>query len=184
MPTIDHRRHAMRTGPGRHLSQAGVDLARRVSAGEFGPVLALLVVTSTVPRAFETAIAMGCAVDEQLEVLSTMSDAAFDELRWPLEIGALAPVLLGDGVAERFARSQAEVLREIARRLPADGTALVVSHGGIVEAGAVASLPDADHHAWGPAIGYVEGIRLVFDGERCLRAELLRVGDDDYQALN
>ena len=29
---IEHRRHSMRTKPGQHLSQAGVDLARRVGA--------------------------------------------------------------------------------------------------------------------------------------------------------
>jgi broad specificity phosphatase PhoE len=185
MPTIDHRRHAMRTTPGQHLSRTGVDLARRVGAGEFGSVPRYdLVVTSTVPRAYGTAIAMGFAVDEQLEVLPTMDEAALDELHRPLHIGEAARVLLGDGPARHFARSQAEVLRGIARGLPADGTALVVSHGSIVEAGAITLLPDADHQAWGPAIGYVEGIRLFFDGDTCVRAELLRVGEDDYLLLN
>jgi hypothetical protein len=99
-------------------------------------------------------------------------------------MGEAARVLLGDGPAGHFARSLAEVLRGIARRLPADGAALVVSHGGIVEAGAIALLPDADHQAWGPAIGYVEGIRLVFDGDTCVHAEPLRVGVDDYLVMN
>ncbi len=93
MPTIDHRRHAMRTKPGQHLSRTGVDLARRVGAGEFGSVARYdLVVTSTVPRAYETAIAMGVAVDEQLEVLSTMDEPVLAELHWPLRIGEAARV--------------------------------------------------------------------------------------------
>jgi hypothetical protein len=47
---------------GRHLSQAGVDLAWRL--GETMEPYEL-VVTSPVARAFETAIAMGFAEDEQ-----------------------------------------------------------------------------------------------------------------------
>ena len=185
MPTIDHRRHAMRTKPGQHLSRTGVDLARRVGAGEFGSVARYdLVVTSTVPRAYETAIAMGFAVDEQLEVLSTLDEAVMDELQWPLDIGEAARVFLGGGPAGQFARDHAEVLRGIARRLPAGGAALVISHGGIVEASAIALLPDADHRSWGPAIGYVEGVRLFFDGDTCVCAELLRVGEDDYLVMN
>ena len=76
---IEHRRHTMRTKPGQHLSQAGVNLARRVGEGmaAFDKVY-----TSPVPRAFETAIAMGYAVDHQVELLASMpSDAeiSFDE---------------------------------------------------------------------------------------------------------
>ena len=80
MPVIDHRRHSLRGKPGPHLTQAGVALARRAGDGEFGAVPPYdLVVTSTVPRAFETAIALGFAVDEQLEALSTMDDEVFAE---------------------------------------------------------------------------------------------------------
>ncbi len=53
---------------------------------------------------------------------------------------------------------------------------MVVTHGLFVELGAVASLPDADHAAWGEPIGYCEGIRLIFDGHE-RRGELLRVPD-------
>lgn len=183
--TIDYRRHAMRTKPVQHLSRTGVDLARRVGAGEFGSVAGYdLVVTSTIPRAYETAIAMGFAVDEQLEVFSTMDEATLAELQWPRHISEAAHVFLGKGPAGHFARGQAAVLRDIARRLPADGAALVVSHGGIVEAGAIALLPEVDHQAWGPAIGYVEGIRLFFDSASCVRAEPLRVGEDDHLVLH
>jgi hypothetical protein len=52
---------------------------------------------------------------------------------------------------------------------------LVITHGGIVEIGAVGCLPDADHSAWGPYCDYCEGVRLSLDGERFVEAEILRV---------
>ena len=68
MKTIEIRRHSIRTIPGDHLNQTGVSLARMVgeNLGPFDRVI-----TSTLPRAFETAIAMGFAVDEQNELMST-----------------------------------------------------------------------------------------------------------------
>ena len=66
----------MRTKPGEHLSQLGVYLARRVGSGEFGEVPRYdLVITSTSPRAFETAIILGFAVHERFDFLSTMEEA-------------------------------------------------------------------------------------------------------------
>ena len=53
MRVIDHRRHTMRTKPGDHLSQSGVDLARRVGAS-MGPYD--VVITSTVARAFGSSV--------------------------------------------------------------------------------------------------------------------------------
>ena len=185
MVIIDHRRHAVRSKPGDHLSQSGVDLARRVRSGDFGDVPSYdLVITSTVARAFETSIAMGFAVNEQVDFLSTMGDAVLLEYPWPLDIGNAARILLGKGPAAEFAVRQAHLLRSIARRLPSDGAALVISHGGVVESGAIALRPDADHQSWGPAIGYLEGIRLVFDSYACVGDEVLRVGADDYLVTN
>jgi broad specificity phosphatase PhoE len=181
MPVIDHRRHSLRAKPGPDLTPEGVALARRVGAGEFGAVPVYdRVLTSTLPRAFQTAIAMGVAVDEQLDSLAMMGSAAFAEYRWPQPIAVAARALLGSGPAGTFAAAQAELLADVAASLLPEGSALIVSHGGIVEAGAVALLPDADHAAWGQAIGYVEGIRLHFEGAHCQRAELLRLPSDLY----
>ena len=175
----------MPSKPGQHLSQAGIDLARRVGDGEFGAVPRYdLVVTSTISRAFETAIAIGFAVSAQIKELAAFDAAVLAEYRWPVDFGEAAGAFLGNGPAGEFARLQADILRLIARRLPAEGAALVISHGGIVEAGAVVLRPTADHRAWGPAIGYVEGVRLVFEGDDCVGEELLRVGPDDYSVVN
>ena len=185
MPTIDHRRHSLRAKPGPNLTQAGVGLARRVGAGEFGPLPAYdLVITSTEPRAFQTALAMGFAVDEQVDELATMGAAVFTEYRWPQPIGEAARVLLGGGPAGEYAGWQAQLLKKIAGRLPADGAALLVSHGGIVEASAIALSPHADHESWGEAFGYVEGVRLRFEGEHCVEVELLRVPQSEYLVEN
>ena len=67
MKTLEIRRHSMRkSGGGSQLSQAGVAYARRLGAS-LGPFAQ--VVTSVVPRARETAIAMGFAVDYELVTL-------------------------------------------------------------------------------------------------------------------
>jgi len=173
MRTIEHRRHTMRGKPGQHLTQAGVTLARRVgeTIGPFDRVI-----TSPAPRAFETAIAMGFAVDEQLDALAEMGSAADAEIRWPASFGEIALAMRRGGAAAKFGKKLARLLRDIALALPDGGAALVISHGGIVEASAVACLPDADHAAWGDHCGYCEGVRLYFDGDRFVRGEILRVG--------
>jgi broad specificity phosphatase PhoE len=171
MRTIEHRRHTMRAKPGHHLNQAGVELARRVGGtlGRFDRV-----VTSRVPRAYETAIAMGYAVHEQIDLLSQSPEGLAAEVDWRDGAATFARAARADGVTARYARELAELMRSLAAALPEEGRALVVSHGGIVEASAVGCRPDEDFAGWGPACGYCEGIRLRFDGDRCVGAELLR----------
>jgi broad specificity phosphatase PhoE len=165
----------MRAKPGQHLNQAGVDMARRVGdgMGRFDRV-----VTSRVPRAYETAIAMGYAVDEQLEALSSTPDGLVGEdAEVDLRQGwvAFQRAARAGGLAERYVRLQGRLMGAIAAALPEDGRALVVSHGGIVEASAVGCRPDDDFAGWGRACGYCEGVRLSFEGDRCVAAEPLRV---------
>ena len=58
----------------------------------------------------------------------------------------------------------------------ADGrAALVINHGGILEMGAVACLPDADHFKWGSHFDYCEGIRLLWEDGKFVDSEILRV---------
>ena len=80
MKTIEIRRHSIRSKPGDHLNQQGVTLARLVgeNLGPFDRVI-----TSTLPRAFETAIAMGFAVDEQVELMNTYGSDVENEAPWP-----------------------------------------------------------------------------------------------------
>ena len=172
MRHVEVRRHTMRTKLGKHLSVAGIQLARRVGQhlGMFD-----LVITSTVPRAFETAVAMGFVVDEQLDQLSMMGSAVDAEIRWPASFAEFARAISQGGATARFAEAQATLWRSIVQRLPHGGQALVITHGGIVEAGTVACLPDADHRVWGEHCDYCEGVRLGFDGEQFTQVQVLRV---------
>ncbi len=172
MRYLEVRRHTIRVKPGDHLSQAGVTLARQVGdrMGSFA-----LVVTSGIPRAFETAIAMGFAVDAQLPGLAQIGAAVEQEVAWDAGCAAFArAVALGRATADYAAR-QADLWRNIISQIPNGFSALAISHGGIIEAGAVACLPAADHASWGGACGYCEGVRLAFDGEKWVGVEVLRV---------
>lgn len=171
MRRLDVRRHTMRRKPGAHLSRDGIALARRVAL-DAEPYD--LVVTSTIPRAIETAIAMGFEVDQTIEALGQLPDAVDQEVGWPSPFRRVAKMVAAGGEASRFAAAQANLWRQIAESLPDGGRALIVSHGLFVELGAVASLPDADHAAWGEAIGYCEGIALTYGPDSC-EGELLRL---------
>ena len=162
----------MRTKPGQHLSQAGVDLARRVGEGmsAFDRVY-----TSTIPRAFETGIAMGYAVDRQIELLASMPSNA--EISFDVGFGGFSATIRQHpaGVVANFARELAAFHVNIARSLPDGGRALIISHGGFIEASAVGCMPDADHESWGPSCNYCEGVRLTYDEGSFTACEILRV---------
>ena len=174
MPEIEHRRHSWREPPGEHLTQKGVDLARRVgeAMGRFD-----LVVTSDMPRAFETAIAMGYAVDRQEPVLGYAAPSWEDEVDWTLGCAEFARGFALGGATTRACRAQADLLRRIAAELPANGRALVVSHGGIIEAGVAGLLPRYDYSDWGLSCERCEGVLMRFDGINCVDAGLLRLPD-------
>jgi phosphohistidine phosphatase SixA len=171
MKTIEIRRHTKRQPPSSHLSQEGVTLARLMgqNLGPFDRV-----VTSTAPRAFETAIAMGFAVDEQVDFLSTYGDAIESVLPWPQPFAAYQ--------AERQNRALTSYLTRLAgfyqnlATYLADGrAALVIHHGGIVEMSAIACLPEADYGPEGP-IGLCEGVQLHWESGKCVGWKILRIG--------
>ena len=77
MKILEIRRHSIRSAMSDHLNQTGITLARLVgqNIGPFDRV-----VTSTLPRAFETAIAMGFAVDEQTELAAAFQVSSIPTL--------------------------------------------------------------------------------------------------------
>ena len=172
MKTIEVRRHSILSKPGEHLNQAGVTLARLVgeNLGPFDRV-----VTSTLPRAFETAIAMGFAVDEQVELMSTYGMDVEREVPWPQSFAAYAKRVRRDGAAREYGRQLTKVYARLANYLADGRSALVINHGGVLELGVVASLPDADYEFWGEAADYCEGARLYWEDGKCVNTELLRV---------
>ena len=172
MKTIEIRRHSIRAKPGVHLNQSGVSLARLVgqNLGPFDRV-----VTSTVPRAFETAIAIGFAVDEQVELMSSYGDNVEHEAPWPQSFAAYAKAVKRGGEAGRYANQLAGYYAGLADYLADGRAALVINHGGILELGVVASFPDADYESWGWAADCCEGARLYWEDGKCVNAEVLRV---------
>lgn len=174
MRIIEHRRHTMRSKPGKHLTQAGVDLARRVGAdlGAFD-----LVIASKTPRAIETAIAMGYATDERIEELATTPKGFEDEVGADADFARFAEVVQErrDGAVARYAREMEKLHAGIAGRLQDGGRALIISHGWVIESSAVGCLPSTEFADWGPPCSFCEGIRLYIDGDRFVRGEPLRV---------
>lgn len=167
----------MRVKPGQHLSREGVALARRIGE-KIGPFAYVL--TSTLPRAIETAIAMGFATDEENELLSgtEMNDEVEREVQWPAGFAKYAEAVKRGGAAARYARQLADLLRKTVLRVAEGENALVVSHGGVLELGVVAALPDYDFSRFGDECDYCEGVRLHFDGQRFVKGEILRVKQD------
>lgn len=173
MRMLEVRRHTMRRKPGAHLSQDGIELARLVgeTSGPFS-----LVVTSPIPRAIETAIAMGHEVNETVELLGQLPLDVLSSAGWPSPFSRISQAVSSGGPAAFFAAELASLWRSIVERVPDSKQALIVTHGGFVELGAVAAAPEYSHSEWGDAIGYCEGVRLNFDG-RFTSCEVLRVPD-------
>ena len=162
----------MRALSGAHLSQEGVSLARQVGQ-DIGPFER--VVTSTLPRAFETAIAMGFAVHEQVELMSTYGDVVEQEVPWPQSFAAYAKAIKRDKAAARYGQQLANFYSDLAASIPDGCSALVINHGGVVELGITASFPGADYESWGGPVSYCEGARLTWEDGMFVDAELLRM---------
>jgi broad specificity phosphatase PhoE len=168
MRLLEVRRHGHRkAGGGSQLSQQGVEAARRLGdrLGRFDYVAA-----SVVPRARETAIAMGYAVDQ--EVVTLCTDEAVhaemqDSLWWtkPSPMTELGKLASRRGAIWRYGSSLAAIWRDLLTPLAAGKTALVIGHSGEIELGLICCFPDRDHSAWNPVFGPLEGARLTFAGD-------------------
>ncbi len=198
---LEIRRHSHRkSGSGSQLSQAGVDLARRVG-DRCGPYAE--VVTSVLPRARETAIAMGFAVDRELvtqltdeDVLAAVgraqdhylggSPSDLDRGRVLGRFASWSWLLTADDrpiddhdtdVLHRWSRTVAGLWRDLMTPYgTSDARVLFIGHSGDLEAGLVSCLPGADHAAWGECFAPLDGAVLEFSGEpaRFRRATILR----------
>ncbi len=171
MRYLEIRRHSMRVKPGKHLSQAGVMLARRTGEGR-GPFDR--VVTSDLPRAFETAIAMGFAVDEQMKDLASFDDEVDAEISNPADLQSVVRAVRRGKAAGKLSKRLSKLMHSLAVSIPDGGNALVITHGTLLELCAIGCLPEADHTSWGATFDYCEGVRLSYDGSRFTSATILR----------
>jgi broad specificity phosphatase PhoE len=173
MRTLEHRRHSRRDPGTIHLSTAGHALARRVGGGlgRFDRV-----VTSPKPRARETAEAMGRTVDAEVDSLGEMPDdrgISVDD-QTPRTFADYVSLVARSEQMGAYGREQADRWRVELERVPDGGSLLMISHGGVIEFGAASAVSEAAR-GWGVALGYLEGVRLLWDGRRWVSGEVLRV---------
>lgn len=172
MKFLEVRRHSKRDQSQPHLSQEGVSLARRVGNGmaHFERV-----VTSTLPRAFDTAVALGYAVHYELDELMPADGIVSTEVDLDASFADVARAIKIGRHAASYAQDMAKLWRELITLAGDGGSVLVITHGGVIELGVVACMPDADAAQWGPAASYCEGVRLAFDNDDFIDVEILRV---------
>lgn len=172
MKVIEIRRHSVR-GAGPHLNQKGVELARRVGSGTNRPAR---VITSTLERAFETAIAMGFAVDEQLEILSTLGNDVNAEIFWDSPYAEFANKMRPGSALDRFAKELGALVVKIAAEISGNGRVLIVTYGGIVQTIAAVCLPPEENFSdLGGPPSYCEGIEIYYEGTKFSGYKILRV---------
>jgi broad specificity phosphatase PhoE len=113
---------------------------------------------------------MGFAVNEQLEVLGDFPQEVLDEIghqerwKWPQPFVAFAEYVVHGGPTARMAQRQRAAWLLALESIPDGGSALIVSHGRVIEAGLVACVPDGDFAAWGPSFRHGEGVKLTYQG--------------------
>jgi broad specificity phosphatase PhoE len=167
MRWLEVRRHSLTKkgaarGRGSHLSAQGVALARAIGA-ELGSVAYVL--TSTSPRAIETAIAMGLAVDDTVDLPSGYVPGEVEfhqQWTWPQPYARYAELITRGGGLASVAQAHRAVWTRVVEQVDDDAAALFVGHGGGIEPALVACLPDADHKRWGGLLGHCDGARLGF----------------------
>jgi broad specificity phosphatase PhoE len=134
------------------------------------------VVASPKPRAVETAVAMGFTVDREVEDLGRVPDEveARVEERRPRSFADYAELVRRSDVVAKFARTQAALWEAELARVPDGGRLLPISHGNVIEIGTVSAVPEWVN-PWGPSLGYLEGVRLVREGNRWTHGDVVRV---------
>lgn len=180
MRWLEVRRHSLtKKGPDRErgsvLSAPGVALARAV-----GDTLSSIsyVVTSAAPRAIETAIAMGLAVDDTVELPSGYVPgevARHDQWSWERPYLRYAELLGRGGGLAAVASTHQTVWANAVDMVPEGATALVVCHGGAIEPALVACLPAAAHGSWGAPLSHCDGARIGFHDGRFVSIRFRRV---------
>jgi hypothetical protein len=149
---IEIRRHS-RTKKAGHVAAALTFLWkvlrwREELGGEIGSFD--LVLTSTVPCTVETAIAMGFAVDDQLEVLGDLRADVWEEIghhdrwSWAEPFVTFAQFVRQGGPTSKMGKQQRDAWVRALESVPTGRLVLIISHGRIIEPGLVTCLPDAD----------------------------------------
>jgi len=171
MSILEIRRHSLR-GAGDHLSQEGIILAQRIGA-EMGPFS--LVVTSHLTRAIETACAMGFAVDETNPNLAILPGEVLAEADWQGGYSEFARAMKHPGATQNFGNQLRSICQSILKDLSENQQALIISHGGLIEAATVACAGFENVDSWNFSAGNCEGVRLRYREGRFVDPQPLRL---------
>lgn len=158
MPVLEIRRHSFK-GISDHLSQEGVQLARRIGF-QMGPFQ--IVVTSHLPRAVETACAMGFAIDETNQDLAILPSEVLTEVNWQGGYPEFARAISRPGPTQDFGKKLKHICESLMVSLNDHQQALIISHGGLIEAATVACCGPDSVSSWNFAAGNCEGARIHF----------------------
>jgi broad specificity phosphatase PhoE len=182
---LEVRRHVFtkkgaERGRGSHLSQAGVDLARRIGeeAGRFD-----LVQVRPIPRTMETAIAMGFAVDDVVEALGPEDQDLYQEIGhlerwgWPTPLAEFARLIDLGNQTTTLSQLVHDHFRSMLAQIPEDGRALAISHGRVIECGVLPFSASDTYADWGEPFRHGEGVRVVEHEAGNFAVELLRCPD-------
>ena len=180
MKYVEVFRHSKR-GEGKSLSEEGRELALRAKAllaPHYG-----LCVSSPKERAQETMQAFGFEryeVDEAFTAINPWEPFDGEVSKLAKERG-LIPLAACWEIPEalNYLRMQGETMlgaiKRIARKLPEEGRALVVSHGGLLEAAALHGCARYDLNELGGEIGFCEAVVFKFEDENLAGAEVKRM---------
>jgi broad specificity phosphatase PhoE len=180
MKYVEVFRHSTR-GEGKGLSEEGRVLAhhaRRLLASHYDHI-----VSSPKERARETLEAFGLDrydVDEAFTAVNPWGpfDADVSVLAKERDITALASCWeIPEALS--YLKLQGETflgaVKRVARGLPAGGRALVVSHGGILEAAALHGCARYELAELGGEIGFCEGVVFKIEGDNLVGIEVKRL---------
>lgn len=170
MKYLEHRRHTERTRPLDHINQKGIDLAKKV-ASRIGPFSYTL--TSTVPRAIETALVLGYEVNRtdnllfhyKPELMAELGDNSFKAITKAIKAGRYT---------HSYAQDQLDLFRDVLEQVDEGESVLVVSHGNMVEIGLTAMFPDSDKSKWGKPFSYLDGYRVGYEKGQFVGPKILR----------
>jgi broad specificity phosphatase PhoE len=180
MKFVEVFRHGKR-GAGKGLSEEGRELALR--ARVFLLPHYDLCVSSPKERARETLEVFGFEryeVDEAFTAINPWEPYDAEVTKLAKERGTI-PLAACWEIPEalNYLRMQGETflgaVRRVARGLPEEGRALVVSHGGILEAAALHGCARYDLAELGGEVGFCEGVVFKLDGENLAGIEVKRL---------
>jgi broad specificity phosphatase PhoE len=172
---LEVRRHAARNKPGPNLSQEGI--VRALASGATQRKFAR-VVTSTDICAVQTAVAMGHAVDEEDPWLSSLGQVVSAQIEWDAGFVGFAEAIRRGGAVALYADLQARLWRQILTEIGPGDSALIITHGGIVESGTIGTIPHVDLSGAGRELGYCEGVGITYQDGMCAEVRIYRFDGD------